>query len=105
MPGKNGGDNFIFTRTQNLNLYPQVCCQGLGSIQVALQVRAIDRRDIHLAHGLDQGLCSQASLVIKFFSERISITMARKDDGRGFGGGGSTGLRVSECCTASRYAN
>ena len=86
----------IFTRIQNLDLYPQAFRQRFGSFQITLHVGAVDRGDVHVTYGFNQGLCPQAPLVVKIFCEWISITMTGKDDGCG-----RTGLGVSNYCTAS----
>jgi len=87
----------IFTRIQNLHLYLQALGQRFGSFQITLHAGAVDRGLVDVTYSLDQGLCPQAPLVIKIFSEWISITMTGKDDGRG-----GTGFGVSDRCTTSR---
>jgi hypothetical protein len=74
-----------------------VLCQRFGGFQITLQVGAVDRGDVHVAYGFNQGLCPQAPFVIKIFGEWIPVTMTGKDDRRG-----RTELGVSDCSTASR---
>ena len=85
---ENGFRDLVLTCTYNLNLYAEMFRQRFSGIQVTLQIGAVNRSDIHLGYGFNQGLCPQAPPVIQVCSERIPVRMAGKNDGRrrtGFG--------------------